>query len=138
MLRRPVTALLALSLLPVLACGEPAPAAKGKPARPSKDDAKTELQLDAKKVEKQPSQAAEARAFVDRVDGELRELVVAASKAEWEKNTNITDATEKAAAEANEKLMAYMAKAIKDATAFTDPAIDPDTRRKLYLLKVAS
>ena len=60
-----------------------------------------------------------------------------ASKAEWDKNTNITDATEKAAAEAKAKVMEFMAKTIKEATTFTGSDIDPETQRKLHLLKVA-
>ena len=89
-------ALLALSLLPVLACGGPPEPAKGKPPRSAQKDGKTDgkdTKIDAKKVEKLPSQAADAKAFVDKVDGELREFVVAVGKAEWDKNTNITDAT---------------------------------------------
>lgn len=138
MSRTAIVALLALPLLPVLACSAPEPG-KGKPARAAaekKVEAK-EAKLDARAVEKQPGQAAEARAFVDRVDGEVRALATAASKAEWDKNTNITDATEQAAADANEKLMEFMGRAIKEATAFTSPDIDPETARKLHLLKVA-
>ncbi len=103
-----------------------------------KGDAKADTKVEGKEVEKRASQAAEAKAFVDRVDGELRTLAVAAGKAEWDKNTNITDATEKAAADANEKLMEFMAKTIKEATTFTGSDIDPETARKLHLLKVAA
>ncbi|MDC0722312.1 M2 family metallopeptidase [Nannocystis bainbridge] len=145
MLRPRVAAFLVLPLLPVIACQGGAeqqqPAAqKGKPARvvDRKGDGKAETKLEGKEVEKAPGQAAEARAFVERVDGELRALAVASSKAEWDKNTNITDATEKAAADANEKLMEFMARTIKEATTFTGGDIDPETARKLHLLKVTA
>jgi peptidyl-dipeptidase A len=132
----PVAALLVLA--PLLACGGDSKTAPEKKKVEAKADTK-KVDADAKKVEdKKPSQQADAKAFVDRVDGELRTLLVDAGKAEWDKNTNITDATEKAAAAANEKVMEYMAKSIKDATAFTDPEIDADTRRKLHLLKVTT
>ena len=62
--------------------------------------------------------AQDAHAFVNQVDQELRKLVVAASVAEWDKSTNITDATEKAAAKANEAVMGYMSKAIRESVKF--------------------
>ncbi len=85
----------------------------------------------------QPDNAA-AREFVDQVDRELKALIIASSRAEWEKNTNITDATEQAAAAANETLMAYMSKTIKAATQFPTDGLDPDTARKLHLLRTTT
>ena len=134
----PLAAILALA---TAACGGGEPAKK-----PVKIEKKADAKADAKAPPKadeapappKPSQAADAKAFVDRVDGEMRTLVVASGKAEWDKNTNITDETEKAAADANEKLMEYMAGAIKQATSFNDSTIDPDTQRKLHLLKVTA
>ena len=134
----PLAAILALA---TAACGGGEPAKK-----PAKIEKKADAKADAKAPPKadeapappKPSQAADAKAFVDRVDGEMRTLVVASGKAEWDKNTNITDETEKAAADANEKLMEYMAGAIKQATSFNDSTIDPETQRKLHLLKVTA
>ena len=111
------------------------------------NDAKPATKTVAKKVEvkkddpaaaPKKDDSAAAKAFVDQVDGELRTLVVASSKAEWEKNTNITDANEKAAAAANEKLMEFMGKTIKTAITFPTDGLDPDTARKLHLIKVTS
>ncbi|MEZ4384309.1 MAG: M2 family metallopeptidase [Nannocystaceae bacterium] len=79
-----------------------------------------------------------AKAFVAEVDAELRRLWVASSKAEWEKNTNITDATEAAAAKANEAVMAYLGGAIKEATRYDVPGLDPGTARQLHLLRVTA
>ncbi len=64
----------------------------------------------------------DAHAFVNQVDQEMRKVIVAASKAEWEKSTNITDATEQAAAKANEAVMGFTSKAIRDSVKFKDVA----------------
>ena len=79
-------------------------------------------------------ESPDARAFVEQVDRDLRDLFVAAGRAEWEKNTNITDATEAAAAKANERVMEYLGAAIRRAGEFI--AADPDTARQLHLLRV--
>src|SRR4051794_15315933 len=79
---------------------------------------------------------SEAHAFVQEVDRELRKLVVAASEADWEKSTNITDGTEQAAAKANEAVMAFMSRAIRDSVKFHDVSgIDPADARQLELLR---
>ncbi|HRI07369.1 MAG TPA: M2 family metallopeptidase [Nannocystaceae bacterium] len=101
---------------------------------------KKEFKIEREPISPAPAQvvsAPDARAFVDRVDADLRELLVAASAAEWEKNTNITDATEAAAAKANEKVMEYLGRAIREAGDFGTVG-DPDTYRKLHLLGVTS
>src|SRR5687767_13757373 len=46
-----------------------------------------------------PSERERADAFVREVDAELRRLTVAASLAEWDKSTNITDENEQRAAQ---------------------------------------
>ncbi len=132
------------ALLLALGCQSPA----SNPADAKKTDAKADakkadVKADTKpdtKPETKPEPVADnvAREFVDQVDKDLRELIVASSKAEWEKNTNITDATEKAAAEANEKVMEYMGKTIKAATGIKTEGLDPDTARKLHLIKTAA
>ncbi len=108
-----------------LACGQ------GADKKPVQETAKIELKIEKKT-------AADAKAFVDRVDAELLRLYVASSKAEWEKNTNITDATEAAAAKANEAVMEFLGGAIKEATTYADLDLDPDTARKLHLLRVTA
>ncbi len=107
-----------------LACG-------GAEQKPVQETEKIELKLEKKT-------AADAKAFVDRVDAELLRLYVASSEAEWEKNTNITDATEAAAAKANEAVMEFLGGAIKEATTYADLDLDPDTARKLHLLRVTA
>ncbi len=80
--------------------------------------------------------AAEARAFVQELDRALRKLVVAASEADWERSTNITEGTEQAAAKANEAVMAFMSKAIRESVKFRDvPNLDASDARQLDLLR---
>jgi peptidyl-dipeptidase A len=80
----------------------------------------------------------DARAFVKRVDAELRALSVAASRAEWEKSTNITPETEAAAAAAGEKMMAFNAATIAEAASFSGLDLDPDTARQILLMRTMS
>ncbi|MFN7133430.1 MAG: M2 family metallopeptidase, partial [Myxococcales bacterium] len=82
--------------------------------------------------------AEEARAFARRVNEDLKKLWTRASTAEWIKSTYITDDTEQNAAWANEEVMAYLSKTIKEATRFDGLELDGDTARTLRLLKLAS
>ncbi len=81
---------------------------------------------------------AEARAFVQEVNEELKRLTIRASTAEWIKSTYITDDTERNAAAMNEDLMAYLSRVIPEAARFDGAAPDPDAKRMLHLLKVSS
>jgi peptidyl-dipeptidase A len=100
--------------------------------------------IDPTPVEPEPVQVApptvqEAQAFVARVDADLRALWTAQSIAEWENSTNITDETDKKAAEAGAKVSSYLTKTIRESRRF-DPIVDqvdPDTRRQLMLLRIA-
>jgi peptidyl-dipeptidase A len=80
----------------------------------------------------------EARAFVAKVNEDLKRLVPEASSAEWVKSTFITDDTERVAAAADERLFAYDSDAAKTAARFRGLSLDPDTERMLYLLRVGS
>lgn len=86
-----------------------------------------------------PPTAADARSFIEQVDRDLRALWSDSARASWVKETYITDDTEAMAAEADERSMEYVARAIKDATRFDDvPGKDPDVERQLGLLKVST
>ena len=82
--------------------------------------------------------AADANAFVDGVNAELKRLWIRSSTAEWIKSTYITDDTERNAAALNEDVMAYLSGAIAGAVRFDGVKADPDTARMLHLLKVAT
>ncbi|HSN91957.1 MAG TPA: M2 family metallopeptidase [Anaeromyxobacteraceae bacterium] len=82
--------------------------------------------------------AAEARAFVDAADAELKRLWIRSSTAEWIKSTYITDDTERNAAALSEDVMAFLSRAIRDSARFAGAGADPETERKLHLLRIAS
>ena len=81
---------------------------------------------------------AEAKAFLATVNADLKRLGTQAARADWVKNTYITDDTEILSAEAAEALMIYTATAIKKAASFDGVAVDKDTARALHLLKISA
>ncbi len=115
-----------------------------------------------------PPTPAEAQRFVTKIEEDLKALGIKAATAEWIKNTYITDDTERMAAAANEELLGYTSAAVRASRRFTErgggslplapprtppraggqspPALargpgldlDPDTGRKLHLLRVSS
>jgi peptidyl-dipeptidase A len=111
----------ALSLAPLLcAC------AAASPAPPT-----TAAQLQA------PA-PANPRQFVAQANQELKKLWVESSTADWIKSTYITDDTERAAATANERVLAYFTGAVKTAVKLKDVPADAETARMLYLIRIAS
>jgi peptidyl-dipeptidase A len=82
--------------------------------------------------------APDAKQFVAKVNDDLKRLFTESSTAEWIKNTYITDDTERNAAAANERVLAYSSDAVKMATRFKDMELDADTARMLYLLRIGS
>jgi peptidyl-dipeptidase A len=78
----------------------------------------------------------EARAFVKKVNEDLKKLTVKQSTADWIKANFITEDTERASAWANDDVLAYTARALQEAQRYQDLALDPDTARAIYLLKV--
>ena len=81
---------------------------------------------------------ADAKAFVEEANGDLKRLWIRSSTAEWIKSTYITDDTERNAAALNEDVMAYLSSAIRESVKFDGVRADPDTERMLYLLRIAS
>ncbi len=104
-----------------------------------RDDAQLHVKADTKSADSGAT-PQDAKAFAGEVDTKLKELWTVASRADWEKSTNITDENEAAAAKATAAVMAYETQAIKDATKF-DAILDqagPDTKRQIQLLKLTS
>ena len=85
-----------------------------------------------------PATPEEAKAFVKKVDADLRKLWVRQSTAEWIKSTYITDDTERNAAALNEDVMAYVTQATKDAQRFKGLKLDAETERMLLLLRLST
>jgi peptidyl-dipeptidase A len=130
---------LASSLL-ALGCSKPDDQTKAAPAQKNAEPGKVDASKDAepKPPEVQGPTAAEAKAFVAEVDAKLRELWTAEAQASWTNATDITDEHTAAVAAASEKSMAYIGTAIKDARKFEGVEADPDTKRQLHLLRVAT
>ncbi|MBI4815268.1 MAG: M2 family metallopeptidase [Deltaproteobacteria bacterium] len=78
-----------------------------------------------------------AKQFVTRTNSEIKELWIAQTRAEWVKSTYITDDTEALAAAANERVLGYLAEAIKEASRFDGLSLDPETARQLHILKTS-
>ncbi len=86
-----------------------------------------------------PATPAEAKAFIAKVNEDLKKLWTRQQTADWIRQTYITDDTERLSAEANEEVMAYLSTAIKDALRLERVrGLDPDTARALHLLRLSS
>jgi peptidyl-dipeptidase A len=82
--------------------------------------------------------AADARAFVDETNAELKRLWIRSSTADWIKSTYITDDTERNAAALNEDVMAYLSARIRASLRLEGVPADADSARMLKLLRIAS
>jgi peptidyl-dipeptidase A len=80
---------------------------------------------------------AEARKFINDAEQKLLLLGVDSSRADWIKSTYITDDTEAIAAKLDEKAIAATVEYAKQATRFDGLKLDPETARKLKLLKLS-
>jgi peptidyl-dipeptidase A len=84
----------------------------------------------------QPKKKEDAKAFVARVNVELKKLLVQSSTAEWIRSTYITDDTERNAAHFSERYLEYRAQATRDASRHArQKKLDAETARQLYLLR---
>jgi peptidyl-dipeptidase A len=89
-------------------------------------------------TEAQTTRPPDAKAFVAGVNDDFRKLAVRSSTAEWIKNTYITDDSERMAAAANEELLGFMSRSVKQAAQYQTAPADGDTKRMLHLLRVSS
>src|SRR5450432_1405166 len=80
---------------------------------------------------------ADALAFLDRVDAELRRLWIARDRAGWVSENFITDDTEAIAADAETATAAYVTLAVREAARFQHLKLPEDAARKLMLLRLA-
>lgn len=85
-----------------------------------------------------PPTEEEVRAFVGKVDADLKRLWTASSRASWVAQNFITDDTEALSAAAEEASMEFMSRTIKAATRFDGMKLPPDLARQLWLLKLGS
>lgn len=80
---------------------------------------------------------ADARAFMDQTETQLRALWSYAQRVQFIQNTNITVDTEQLNAMAQEQVMELVGKKIKEAAQFDKLQLAPELRRKFDLLKLA-
>ena len=71
-----------------------------------------------------PPTAADAKAFVDRLDGDLREYGKELSAASWVQATYITPDTQLLAARANERFLEFFSRAVKESRRFDGVTMD--------------
>ena len=83
-----------------------------------------------------PATPDEARAFVQKVNEDLKVLAVKGSTADWIKSTFITEDTERASAWANDDLLGATRAALEQAKRFDGVTLDTDTARMIRLLRV--
>ncbi|MET0620071.1 MAG: M2 family metallopeptidase [Thermoanaerobaculia bacterium] len=84
-----------------------------------------------------PPPTEDAKKFVDDAEQKLLKLWIDTGRADWVKSTYITDDTEVLAALANEKAISAGVAYAKQATRFDGMSLDPETARKLKLLKLS-
>jgi peptidyl-dipeptidase A len=84
-----------------------------------------------------PPTTEDAKKFVDGAEQTLLKLWIDTGRADWVKSTYITDDTEVLAALANEKSISAGVAFAKQATRYDGLSLDPETARKLNLLKLS-
>jgi peptidyl-dipeptidase A len=88
-------------------------------------------------VVKAPPTVAEAKAFYEKVDRDLRRLFTRRERMGFVSLTFINDDTQKLAALAEEDSMEYLNKAIQESARFDGLQLPPDLARMHHLLKLA-
>jgi peptidyl-dipeptidase A len=134
---------IALIVLLVAGCKKAAPEEKVAPPDKGSGSAVTETGSGSGSGGVAPSSPAddaliaEAKKFVADMQEPLRNVMVAASEAEWTQETDITPEHEAAASKAAADNAKLITKLIKDSKKFEPilAKLDPDTRRQLLLLK---
>ncbi len=132
-------------LLPLIlfaACGgsnKPAPAPVPDQTSPGETTTPAQEPAAAPAPANTEALVAEAKQFAAHVDAELKRLYTEASVAEWANQTDITAEHEAASAKASEALANGLTQLIKASRKFesVQGKLDPDTRRQLWLLKIA-
>lgn len=77
----------------------------------------------------------EARAFIEKIERDMVDLIIKSSRASWVQQNFITDDTEALSAEAGKNLVAAQMEAAAGAARFKDLKLPADLARKLNLLR---
>jgi peptidyl-dipeptidase A len=84
-----------------------------------------------------PPTVADARKFIEDAEARLLALNIDAGRADWIKSTYITDDTETAAAQADERAIAVQVDLVKQAQRFSSLSLPADLARKFRLLQTS-
>ena len=84
-----------------------------------------------------PATKDEAEKFIADAEKRLLDLNIRSSRADWIKNTYITDDTEAAAAQANENLLAATGELAEQSRRYESLDLSADEKRKLKLIKLS-
>jgi len=80
---------------------------------------------------------AEAQAFMNQAEAQLKDMSVKANRAQWVQENFITDDTEALAADANDQITALTEDLVEQAKRFDGLAMPADLQRKFLLLKLS-
>src|SRR5260370_35053625 len=75
----------------------------------------------------------DARAFVDKLNKDLKRLWVKSQTADWIRDNFITDDTEQTAACANEEVLAYVNHAMNETNEFREQKMTPEPSRTINI-----
>jgi peptidyl-dipeptidase A len=89
-------------------------------------------------IKSEPATAAEAKAFVDRVNADLLKLATASQHADWTAFTDITEDTEATSALLAEQLNARNLELTAESHRFDHVQLPPELRRQIKLLQVTA
>lgn len=128
------------SALSVIGLSAPACSHGGHPPKPCSGGGSTEsAAVPSSGTPAGDATPAEADRFVADVNDELLRLIAEADRASWIKSTYITGDTEAAEAKAQEHVMEFLARKIKEGRRFEQVAgLSADTQRALYKLRYSA
>ncbi len=133
---RPLASLAPLAAFAAFACGgSPPPPATATPAPSASSQG--QAAAGSTPAPAGPPTVEEARAFLDKVDADLRDLWRARDEAGWVTATYITDDTQALAARNEQATAEYVTKTVRAAKRFEGMQLPDDLARKLLLLRVA-
>lgn len=81
---------------------------------------------------------ADADAFVERVNEDLREIAENNSRAAWAASTYINEDTQYLSSKASEQYLTYLKKTVQEAARFEGLDLKPETARAIRLLKLGT
>jgi peptidyl-dipeptidase A len=84
-----------------------------------------------------PAKPRDAKGFIDKVNADLKLLLIRSGTADWIRSTYVTEDTERLSSYFNELLLEYRAQAVKDAARWATAKSDPQTKRALQLLRTS-